>query len=775
MEIPQSKKSRILPHLWRGALLLVLLFALIEVMPIAFGQRNLGRTSANANEKLKAPANPAGVCSLAWQAAANMPTDFYGGAAASNGTFAYVAGGFSFSTGQSLSSLYRYDPVGNAWTTLTPAPAPGFIMAVAVYYPTTNKIYVFGGEDAMSGTNYNTTRIYNIASGTWSTGANMPDVRSFMAGAYNPGDGNIYILSGYNTGDVTSAQPNTWRYNPATDTWTDLTGTAPYPHPAGGFAYGVINNHIYVAGGRDAANMLINLTYDFNPATLTYTQKANEPGTNNNVPGSGVALNHLWVFGGGNPFSSPGGASSVAAFAKQLAQLAPNVKVNAPATTNSTLVYDPVADSWLTTGANMTSLRSFPGGTNIGNKLVAAGGYNGSSSTASAETLNVTCIPTPSPTPCPGDQYTITAGADTIVAGTTDTGNHCDDCDTAVAIPFPFQLYGNTYNSVNVDSNGRLDFVTPNEPGGYNTACLPAPPNIGPFDYTIFPLWEDFQTNTGLSGCTTWANGCGIFTSVSGTAPNRVFNIEWHAVLFANNASAHNFEARLYENDPQKKFEIVFGTLNTTGADENYVSGVQGASGFFTQDFCSTTPLQNTARIYTSPGCGPTVTSAVSRKTCGATNFDIPLPLTCPSGVECRTGPYLVVAHFDQTVTTSPTATIECAMPSGGTTGAVTVSGQDVMVVVSGTPSAQDIRIRIDGVNGSNGFRIPMGILVGDINGNGSVTAADISADKACSGNQLDQTNFRCDVNASCSLTAADISLTKSRSGQASISRCCTP
>ena len=52
-------------------------------------------------------------------------------------------------------------------------------------------------------------------------------------------------------------------------------------------------------------------------------------------------------------------------------------------------------------------------------------------------------------------------------------------------------------SSVNVSSNGRLDFVTPNEPGGYITTCLPAPPNIGPYDFTIFPMWQDLKTDVG--------------------------------------------------------------------------------------------------------------------------------------------------------------------------------------------------------------------------------------------------------------------------------------
>ena len=43
--------------------------------------------------------------------------------------------------------------------------------------------------------------------------------------------------------------------------------------------------------------------------------------------------------------------------------------------------------------------------------------------------------------------------------GDTDTGNHTDDGDTFVALPFSFSLYDQTYNGVNVNSNGRLDFV----------------------------------------------------------------------------------------------------------------------------------------------------------------------------------------------------------------------------------------------------------------------------------------------------------------------------
>ena len=212
--------------------------------------------------------------------------------------------------------------------------------------------------------------------------------------------------------------------------------------------------------------------------------------------------------------------------------------------------------------------------------------------------------PTPTPTGTPGacTNYIFSTGSDPIVPGTTDTGNHIDDGDTFVALPFSFQLYGQTYNGVNVNSNGRLDFVCVNEPLGYLSACLPAPPNQCPYDYTIFPLWSDYRTDIVGEGCSNFASGCGIFTSVSGSAPNRIFNIEWRVVYFADQNMTANFEARLYENDPSQRFDLVFGTIQP-GSDQLYVSGVQGAAGAFTQDFCDGPPAAG-SRTYTCTGGG---------------------------------------------------------------------------------------------------------------------------------------------------------------------------
>src|SRR5919106_4444549 len=266
--------------------------------------------------------------------------------------------------------------------------------------------------------------------------------------------------------------------------------------------------------------------------------------------------------------------------------------------------------------------------------------------------------PTPLPTPTCPSQYVIATGTNNIVPGTTDTGNHCDDCDTNIGLPFPFTLYEQTFNSVNVNSNGRLDFVTVNEPNfGFVPSCLPAPPNIGPYDYTIFVLWHDMRTDTGLSGCSTWANGCGIFTSLAGTAPNRIFTIEWHAVRFQENANALNFEVRLYENSAgtNKRFDVIYGAI--AGVTELDAAGVQGPTGFFTQDFCGAVPPPaNTLRIYTLPPCPtPTPTSTPTATATGTATFT---PTPTATAIHSPTPPPPDTFPPTPTPTSPPAATV---------------------------------------------------------------------------------------------------------------------
>src|SRR5205807_7544266 len=119
-----------------------------------------------------------------------------------------------------------------------------------------------------------------------------------------------------------------------------------------------------------------------------------------------------------------------------------------------------------------------------------------------------------------------------------------------------------------------------------------------------FPYWDDLRTD-GAGG--------GIFTSVTGIAPNRIFNIEWRACYygFSCGSVTTDFEARLYEG--QDKFELVYG--NTTQNGVSATTGVQRGNGTsYTLYSCNVATLQSGLKVTYRPfACGEnTFTTTVS-------------------------------------------------------------------------------------------------------------------------------------------------------------------
>jgi len=193
-----------------------------------------------------------------------------------------------------------------------------------------------------------------------------------LAGHLEDFNGKIYLVGGYNMAFVDSGQPDTWEFDPVAGTFTNKTD---FPKLAGGYASGIINGHLYVAGGRDANSVSLSTVWDYDLAADTWTQKNDMPGTQNNVRGSAVALDSLFVFGGGNPFianessaTKAAAGSTKAAFpskAELKAAAKGGRKIQLPFTSDSTNVYLPATDEWRTS-ADMNSLRSFPFGAAIG-------------------------------------------------------------------------------------------------------------------------------------------------------------------------------------------------------------------------------------------------------------------------------------------------------------------------------------------------------------------------------------------------------------------------
>ncbi len=237
-------------------------------------------------------------------------------------------------------------------------------------------------------------------------------------------------------------------------------------------------------------------------------------------------------------------------------------------------------------------------------------------------TITLTPSPTGTSTPTFTPRATATCGPDanytlitstngSLVSGTTDIGNHCDDCTTVLTLPFGFTFYGITYATANASSNGNLQFVSNNTT--FSNSCLPATT----FNYAMFPLWDDLNTDNTLYTCA--PGPCGIYTTIEGPVGNRILDIEWRAVYFRATTETVNFEVRLYENPGPSnvsRFDYVYGVNPETNTDSATV-GVQRDTGSeFVQYEClqNGTVFPGLLLTFTQPACAgtpiPTVTPA---------------------------------------------------------------------------------------------------------------------------------------------------------------------
>jgi hypothetical protein len=261
----------------------------------------------------------------------------------------------------------------------------------------------------------------------------------------------------------------------------------------------------------------------------------------------------------------------------------------------------------------------------------------------------------------PQNNYDIQQIGGSIEPGDTDIGNHGDDQVTTIPLPFSYTLYDTTFPSINVSSNGNAQFTTSDN--FWVNVCLPWLDH----NYMIFPYWDDQRTDVN-TGCSSFPGGtCGIFTSVTGIAPNRVFNIEWRTVYFRDTTQPVNYELRLYEG--QTHFDVIYGTVPFGNTDAT--AGVQRDNSAFNEYFCLGAGGEATGgQSYMLETCGtptptPTITPSVT-----------PTPTATPSVTPSAT------PTVTPSVTPSPTPTVTPSVTPSATP-TVTPS-----VTPSATPSA---------------------------------------------------------------------------------------
>jgi len=167
----------------------------------------------------------------------------------------------------------------------------------------------------------------------------------------------------------------------------------------------------------------------------------------------------------------------------------------------------------------------------------------------------------------------------------------------------------------------------------------------------------------------------------------------------------------------------------------------------------------------------PKLVSAVSRMTHGAAGaFDVQLPLSGGSGIECRdvARGMTLILKFDQPITrATPRLTAGVAM-----LGNPAIATNSITLKLTGLKDAQSLVLNLSNVRNAAGetlasVDLPFRVLKGDLDATGGVNATDVALIKAAVLKKatVRGDNFRGDVNVDGRLTIDDVTLVQA--GQA--------
>ncbi|MBL8524417.1 MAG: Ig-like domain repeat protein [Betaproteobacteria bacterium] len=211
-------------------------------------------------------------------------------------------------------------------------------------------------------------------------------------------------------------------------------------------------------------------------------------------------------------------------------------------------------------------------------------------------------------------------------------------------------------------------------------------------------------------------------------------------------------------------------TIVATGSNTCTIAANQAGNGNY-----NAAPQVTQSFSITATGPALALVSAKSRKTHGAAgDFDIPLnPATAIGGaidVESRAigAGHKIVFTFNVpiTATGSVVVTDKDSNVFSGAVATPAISGNDIVVTVTGIPDNRRALFTLSGVNaGINTFSAAAGFLIGDVNNSRSVTGTDVGVVRGRSGQAVTSVNFKSDLNASGTLTGTDVSVVRPRSG----------
>ena len=406
--------------------------------------------------------------------------------------------------------------------------------------------------------------------------------------------------------------------------------------------------------------------------------------------------------------------------------------------------YNPSTDIWTATSTtNAPSGRHLHTAVWTGSEMIVWGGFGG---------------------PNTGGRYN--PGTDTWKAISTINAPPARYYHTAVWTGNEMIVWGG-YNGVYVNTGGRYD---PGTDSWTATSAVNAPD--GRESHTAMWTGSEMIVWGGYNGGDLNTGGIYDPDTDSWTATNPATTTRYsHTAVWSGSemivwGGFRHFDGELDTGaryNPSSDSWTATTTTNAPSARYNHTAVWTGSEMIVWGGYNSA-PL-NTGGRY----CALVPKSASSRKNHGAAGtFDIPLPFTGNVGIECRSGgatnDYQMIINFMNPVTVG-----SVSVTSGtGSVSSFSVSGPQVTVNLTGVANVQRITVTLFNLNdGTHNVPVSMGVLVGDVNGNTSVNASDVSLTKAEVGQPVTSSNFREDVNADGSINIADVAQVKANVGTA--------
>ena len=230
-----------------------------------------------------------------WSQIASLQGARHGAVGFSHADKGYIISGHRHSTSTFFSDVQEYNPLTNTWAYKASMTMPSRYGSAC--FKVNGKAYlVTGNFGSATGPFTNQNLEYDIANNTWTMRNPYPGGSLYYATAFGIGDYG-YVGTGLKkVGNVYTYYDNFYRYDPANDQWTAITG---YPGgPVAGASAVVFQNKAFVGCGSSSSNTF-GTFYIYDPATGNWAQGPGLPPGFQRAHGVTMATDSLAFIGTG--------------------------------------------------------------------------------------------------------------------------------------------------------------------------------------------------------------------------------------------------------------------------------------------------------------------------------------------------------------------------------------------------------------------------------------------------------------------------------------------